>query len=194
MGTRYFYQGKGIMRLFLTQDYQKWDITPDIKVIFESGVIRLLSNVPSNNSLVTSIQANIGEVFDVCESISNTPTIVRVILPEHRGEKILWALGFSETQKRSNSEMEFYSRQEQLASEKPDHCLIVHTEESNFAFCVSKKRTPKGNGHKNTHQANYKSCHAWCANSISESSLKTLIQKVKRYKKIYCPIEFILSL
>lgn len=185
------YQGKGIMHLFLTQDTQVWDVNPHIKVQFDSGILRLFSSIDPIHGLVTEMQANTGDVFSVKVSEGETPTLEKVSLPERRGDKILWALGFTEESKRMPSHEAFVINSQQYITENQDtrhNCIFTY--ENVFSFHVSRKITLKGKGHSKTHQSSYKLIVGWCSDSISEENIQYLIRKYKKYRKINCPIEF----
>ena len=139
-----FYQGKGIMHLFLTQATQIWDITPHIKVKFDSGMIRLYSSTNPIHGLVMEMQAKIGDVFTVKTTAGEAPNLEKINLPSRRGDKILWALGFTEADKRTSSYDEFVTlSQERIEAEFSSHATFVCTNKPFFAFYVSAVEFPR---------------------------------------------------
>ena len=181
------------MQLFLTHDGQTWDISPYVSAKFEDHTLRLFYKSDVETTLDAST-AEIGESF-IARVFGNakTPILEKIEMPKNRGDKILWALSFAEPEKRVSSYDSFFELYPNTAIEYGSTCSIMHYSTENYAFLVVKKRPQPGKGHK-TRQTKYKPCLAWCSDTISEESLQELIQKYRRYRKIYCPIDFLMAL
>lgn len=178
------------MQLFLTHEGQTWNINPYVTATFKNHTLRVFSsqNVTTAYDTVT---AELGESYHVqVFGHEKNPIVKKADMPENRGDKILWALSFVEPEKRVSTYQEFFELQPKLAAEYGSEVSIIHYQNDGYAFFVAKKRPQPGKGRK-SRQTKYKPCLAWCSDTISDENLQDLIQKYRRYRKIYCPIDFL---
>lgn len=181
------------MQLFLTHEGQIWNISPYVNAIFSNHTLRIFSS--TNVAVVyATATAEVGESYYVqVFGHEKNPVLKKVAMPENRGDKILWALSFVEPEKRVSTVEEFWEKQPQVADAYGSKVSIIHFVKDEYAFYVAKRSSQPGKGHR-SHQTKYKPCLAWCSDNISEESLQDLIKKYRRYRKIYCPIEFLMTL
>lgn len=178
------------MQLFLTHDGQTWDVNPYVSASFLNHTLRVFSKEDVNTVYGTA-EANPGELYHVqVFGHEKKPILKKGDMPEGRGNKILWALSFAEPEKRAATEEEFYKRQPEIAAEYGSDVSIIHSENDAYAIFIAKKRPQPGKGRR-SHQTKYKPCLGWCSDTISEEDLQNLIHVFRRYRKIYCPVEFL---
>lgn len=179
------------MQLFLTHEGQSWNINPYVSALFKDSTLRVFSSV-DNSIVYDTVTAKLGESYHVqVFGHEREPSVKKADMPENRGDKILWALSFVEPEKRVSTEKEFFALQPVMAEEYASELSLIHYRKDGYAFFVAKKRPQHGKGRKASHQTKYKPCLAWCSDNISEENLQDLIQKYRKYRKIYCPIEFL---
>ena len=185
--------GKGFMQLYLTHEGQTWDINPYVAAVFENGAIVVFSK---ENPDITYGAENAapGDLFHVqVFGHEKKPILKKGDMPEGRGNKILWAMSFVEPEKRASSEEDFYKRQPEIEESYGSDVSIVHSRKGSYAIFLAKKRPQPGKGRR-SRQIKYKPCIGWCSDTISDDDLENLIHEFRRYRKIYCPIEFLSAL
>lgn len=181
------------MQLFLTHEGQSWNINQYVSAFFKENTLRVFSSLDSRIVYAT-ISAKPGESYHVqVFGHEKAPKVKMADMPENRGDKILWALSFVEPEKRVATEKEFFERQSIIEAQYASEISIIHYQKDGYAFFVAKKRPQPGKGRK-SQQTKYKPCLGWCSDDISEENLQDFIQKYRKYRKIYCPIEFLYAI
>lgn len=185
--------GKGFMQLYLTHEGQTWDINPYVAAVFENGALVVFSKENPNITYGAETAAP-GDLFHVqVFGHEKKPILKKGDMPEGRGNKILWAMSFVEPEKRASSEEEFYKHQPEIEESYGSDVSIVHSRKGSYAIFLAKKRPQPGKGRR-SRQIKYKPCIGWCSDTISDDDLENLIHEFRRYRKIYCPIEFLKAL
>lgn len=178
------------MQLFLTHEGQTWSINPYVSASFRENTLRVFSSLDSG-LVYSTAPAKLGESYHVqVFGHEKNPVVKKADMPDNRGARILWALSFVEPEKRVSSEKDFFQRQASIEAEYASEVSIIHYLKDGYAFFLAKKRPQPGKGRK-SHQTKYKPCLGWCSDDISEENLKDLVQKFRKYRKIYCPVEFL---
>lgn len=181
------------MQLYLTRDCQTWNVSPYLIATFENHTLRIVAQ-ENVETVYTSVSAEVGESYIVRTFGKQRPPILeKVQMPENRGDKILWALSFVEPEKRASDYLEFFRLQEKVEADYGSTCNIMHYSQGSYAFFVAKRNIKNSKGSK-ARKSSYKPCLAWCSDTISKKELLELIHKYRRYRKIYCPIDFLLVL
>ena len=182
--------GKGNMQLFLTHEGETWDINPYVAAVFENGALVVFSK--ENRDITYGVEkASPGEIFHVqVLGHQKKPILKKGEMPEGRGNKILWAMSFVEPEKRAASEEDFYKRQPEIEESYGSDVSIMHSKKGSYAIFLAKKRPHPGKGRR-SRQVKYKPCLGWCSDTVSEEELQNLIREFRRYRKIYCPVEFL---
>lgn len=192
MGTKVVLStvGKGFMQLFVTHDGQTWDISPYVSASFNDHTLRVFSK-EDINLIYTSYPAELGESFYVhVYGKRRVPAIVKADMPENRGDKILWALSFAQSEKRTSSLKEFFKLQQNfLCKHHFDSSFVLFCCNS-YAFHLTKRPPKMGKGLK-AKNPKFKPQLGWCCDNISKEELDDFIKKYQCYRKIYVPIEFI---
>lgn len=182
--------GKGFMQLFLTENGQTWDVNPYVAAVYENGHLVVFSKQDKFTTYAVE-KAAPGELFHVqVFGHEKKPVLKKSEMPEGRGNKILWAMSFVEPEKRASSEEEFYSKQPEIEASYGSDVSILHSKKGSYAIFLAKKRPQPGKGRR-SRQIKYKPCLGWCSDDISEEELQNLIREFRRYRKIYCPVEFL---
>lgn len=182
--------GKGNMQLFLTHEGETWDINPYVAAVFENGTLVVFSK--ENRDITYGIEeASPGEIFHVqVFGHEKKPILKKGEMPKGRGNKILWAMSFVEPEKRASSEEDFYNKKPEIEESYGSDVSILHSKKGSYAIFLAKKRPQPGKGRR-SRQIKYKPCLGWCSDTISEEELQNLIHEFRRYRKIYCPVEFL---
>lgn len=182
--------GKGFMQLFVTGNGQTWDINPYVSAVFENGKLVIFSKDDRYHHYEETPAAP-GELFHVqVFGHEKKPLLKKGDMPESRGNKILWAMSFVEPEKRASSEKEFYKKQPEIEASYGSDVSILHSKKGAYAIFLAKKRPQPGKGRR-SRQIKYKPCLGWCSDNISNEELQNLIHEFRRYRKIYCPVEFL---
>ena len=182
--------GKGFMQLFVTHEGQTWDINPYVAAVFENSTLVVYSKQNRNTTFGIE-KASPGELFHVqVFGHEKKPLLRKGIMPDSHGNKILWAMSFAEPEKRASSEEEFYQKQPEIEAAYGSDVSILHSKKGAYAIFLAKKRPQPGKGRR-SYQIKYKPCLGWCSDDISDDDLKNLIREFRRYRKIYCPVEFL---
>lgn len=182
--------GKGFMQLFVTHEGQTWDINPYVSAVFENSTLVVFSK--QNRNITYGIEkASPGELFHVqVFGHEKKPLLRKGNMPSGRGNKILWALSFAEPEKRASSEEDFYENQPKIEESYGSDVTIMHSKKGSYAIFLAKKHPQPGKGRR-SRQIKYKPCLGWCSDTISDEDLQNLIREFRRYRKIYCPVEFL---
>ncbi len=177
------------MQIFISKNDQTWEINPYVTASFFNNTLQVFSK--DNVEVVFDLSpAEIGDSFIVhVFGNEKAPILEKLDLPQNRGDRILWALSFVESEKRVSSLEGFWEHYSEVSSNYGT-TSIMHYQQNSFAFLVAKKRTQIGKGH-NTKKTRYKPCLAWCSDTISNEDLDEFVKQYRRYRKIYCPIDFL---
>lgn len=163
------------MQIYITQDRQEDVISDYVRSIFIDNEL----SVYLQNKIVSTHPAHIGDAFVIKRTDNDAVKVEQVPIPDTFAGKVGYCLSFAETKVCSSFE-EFTQRVDIVKEDYPSKKFVVETDNESYAFLVAKKPQKRM----------YAPLLLWVSDDISMEKLSLLIQKYRKYRKIYHPKDF----
>ena len=162
------------MQIYYTNNGREFVVSDYVRAIFDHGRLSIYFNGKKS-----SCPTELGSTF-IVKRFDDKLSVQKVALPEDYCERVGYCLSF-EPQKCCHSLEEFNERVTSIKEVYPSPKFFMHTNNKSYAFLVAKK--PKAT-------RKYAPLLLWVDKNITQEESEELIQKYRKYRKIYHDLDF----
>lgn len=168
------------MQIFLYKP-DTFVVTESVETVFDGSNLRTYLNGTQTDSRA----ATVGECYYIQQNGKNkAPKITKAEMPESRGLRIAWALSFIGTNKNATDFNEFMIKYQNFINKELSYqCCMFMSNPEKKKFAIVLEILPDGRLPK--------PILAWIADDITQEELDELTETLTRYRKLFCPIEFL---
>lgn len=162
------------MQIYYTADGREYIVSEYVRATFNKGRLTILFKGKKS-----SCPAKLGSTF-IVKRFDDKLSVQDVSLPEDYCERVGYCLSF-DPKKCCHSYEEFLKRVTVTKEEYPSPSFSMHTNQKSYAFLVAKKqRDPR----------KHAPLLLWVDENITPEEAEVLIQKYRKYRKIYHDLDF----
>lgn len=162
------------MQIYYTADDREYIVSEYVRAIFNHERLTIIFKGKKS-----SCPAKLGSTF-IVKRFDEKLSVQEVALPEDYCERVGYCLSF-DPKKCCHSLEEFLERVTLTKEEYPSPKFSVHTNNKSYAFLVAKKQSaPKKTA----------PLLLWVDENITQEEAEELIQKYRKYRKIYHDLDF----
>lgn len=162
------------MQIYYTSDGREYVVSEYVRATFNKGRLTILFK-----GRKSSCPAELGSTF-IVKRFDDKLSVQAVTLPKDYCERVGYCLSF-DPKKCCHSLEEFLERVTATKEEYPSPKFSMHTNDKSYAFLVAKKQSAP---------RKHAPLLLWVDENITPEEAEELIQKYRKYRKIYHDLDF----